>query len=207
MRCFRRLEGITRVHRITNDTVKHKIRDLLGEYDPLSGSCTWEKYRRLGSLALDVVDVRKQPGRPSRLADIAQWTGIVITTCMTKDSTNMLRIWSAYLDLSVHVPPGVLDITVFVDVCSFGFFFVVLPLIHVINLLKSDCLCVTIRKRQATVVARSSRDISQTVRIDCHSCRCECIRHIYDQYCYYDNIDEMLTISTLIHVDASVYVI
>ena len=39
----------------------------------------------------------------------------------------------------------------------------------IIILLRSVCLSVAVRSLQAAVHARSSREISQTVRIDCHS--------------------------------------
>ena len=41
--------------------------------------------------------------------------------------------------------------------------------LYYLVLLKSVCLSVAVRKLQVVILARSSREISETVRIDCHS--------------------------------------
>ena len=44
MRCYRRLIGITWSHELLNETVKQKIRDLLGEYETLLESANRNEF-------------------------------------------------------------------------------------------------------------------------------------------------------------------
>ena len=81
-------------HRIANESVKQKIRGLIGEYELLLEVACRRKHKwfghmtkRLGSLAQKImyvlVDGARGLGRPKRtwITDITEWTGIGIIVC------------------------------------------------------------------------------------------------------------------------------
>ena len=88
MRCFRRILGITRKQKTTNETVMQRIKGLIGENEPLievvrRRRLPWFGHvtRRPGTPAHTImhgeVEGKKNRGRPRHtwLADIRKWTG------------------------------------------------------------------------------------------------------------------------------------
>ena len=88
LRCFRRILGITWKQKIPNAEVKNKIKQLIGEYEPLLEFARRRKLqwfghvsRKPGTMAYTImhrmVEGNRGKGRPQAtwLKDIAYWTG------------------------------------------------------------------------------------------------------------------------------------
>eukprot|EP00795_Rhopilema_esculentum_P013875 gene13875-4826_t len=95
LRCFRRVLGITWKQKITNVEVEQRIRQLIGNYEPLLVTTRRRKLqwfghitRQNGTLAHDImhgaVESSRGRGRPRNtwLSDIANWTGKSVVSCM-----------------------------------------------------------------------------------------------------------------------------
>ena len=95
LRCFRRILGITWKQRITNGEVQRRIKNEIGEHEPLLETARRRKLqwfghtlRRVGTLAYDImhgsVNGSRGRGRPkiTWFNDIKDWSGRSIVDCL-----------------------------------------------------------------------------------------------------------------------------